>query len=132
MSFATARRDIEKRLTDNWITTAIAYENVPFKPVAGTPWVKLRILENTVNRINVGNPGIHRATGLIAVEIYTKLNEGSNTGRGYADTIAAIFRDQQFGGITCREANVTIPGEFDGWWQTNVTIGFFWDGRYTV
>lgn len=130
MSFSTARRDIEKRLDANWATTPVAFENVKFNPPNDSPWVKLRIFENSVNRINIGSPGFHRAQGTIIVEIYTLLGTGSNTGRSYADTIAAIFRDAQFNGITCREASVEIAGEINGWWQTNVSIPFFWDGVY--
>ena len=133
MSFATARRDIEGRLTANWATTSIAYDNVPFKtPSDSTSWVRLRIFEENVTRLNIGNPGTHRVSGLIVVEIFVPQGRGTQTVRGYADTIAAVFRDQQFSGITCREATPRSVGEYEGWWQYNVSVPFYWDGVYSV
>jgi len=133
MSFATARRDIELRLRDNWATTTIAYDNVAFETPAGdTAWVAVRVFEDTSARITIGNPGVHRQSGLIAIYIYVPQNTGTQVARGYADDIAAIFRDKQFNGITCREASVTNVGDFEQWYQVNVTIPFYWDGTYTT
>ena len=135
MSLATARRDIEKRLDANWATTVIAWDNVNFIPpdaAAGNSWIRLSILDGEAIRMNLGNPGIHRQTGLITIEIFAPLSEGTDTVRGYADTIASIFRDKQFNGITCREASPENLGENNGWYQMNINIPFFWDGTYTV
>ena len=131
MSFATARRDIEKRLSDNWATTKIGHDNVDFTPPNDDYWVKLRIFEDTANRMNIGTPGVHRVSGTIVVEINGPLNQGTQIIRGYADTIAAIFRDAQFNGITCREAVPANVGEVNGWYRYNVSIAFYYDGRYS-
>jgi len=132
MSFSTARRDIEQRLTDNWATTVIAYDNVDFDPPPNQYWVRLRIFEDTANRINIGTPGVHRIAGSIIVELFGPLNQGTQTIRSYADTISEIFRDQQFNGITCREAIPTNVGETGGWYKYDVSIPFFYDGRYST
>lgn len=134
MSYATVERDIEQRLTDNWATTVIDINpNVDFTPPAHeTSWIKLRIMNEDVNRKNIGNPGVHRVDGTIVINIYTALNEGSRTGMAHGDTLAALFRDKQFNGITCREATVKAAGQFEGRWQTNVLIPFYWDGYYTA
>lgn len=134
MSFSTVTRDIEARLVANWSTTAIDInENTDFDPPAyDVPYVKLRILEESTRRVNIGNPAVHRSVGTIAVQVFTPTNTGTRTGQGHAETIGAIFHDQQFNGITCREALVTDFGEYEGRWQTNVLIPFYWDGRHSV
>lgn len=134
MSFATVTRDIEARLAANWATTVIDMnENADFTPPGyDTPYVKLRILNESTERKNIGNPGLHRTMGTIAVNVFTPKNTGTRTGQGYAETIGALFRDQQFNGITCREAHVTDIGEYEGRWQTNVLIPFYWDALHSV
>ena len=135
MSLATARRDIEKRLNDNWALTRVAYENVPF-PIARSDesWVNCRIFEENATRRNVGNPGCHRVLGLIVLSIYVPTSTGTNEARDIADQLAALFRDKQFGGITCQEAVPRNQGELDGsgWYQYDLSIRFYWDGVYDV
>lgn len=131
MSFSTARRDIEKRLNDNWSTTEIAWDNVKFSPVNGTAWVACHIFEDTVNRINIGVPGQHRVTGTVVINIMLPEGGGTDIARQYGDTLAAIFRDAQFSGITFRETTLNNTGINEGWYQFNLVIPFYWDGIYT-
>ena len=135
MSFDTVRRDIEKRFDANWIVTKVSYDNIDFEPPnrkGKEYWVRLRIFEDAANRMNIGNPGIHRTSGTIIIELYAPLNVGTNTLRSYASDAATIFRDKQFNGITCQEAIPTNVGELDGWFIYNVSIPFYYDGRYAV
>jgi len=133
MSYSTVVRDIEQRLVDNWATTRIDINpNAPFKTSDGEEFVKLRVYNESSSRKTIGATGVHRQNGTIIIQIYTNLAEGTRKGIGYGDTLAALFRDQQFNGITCREALVEDIGEFEGRWQTNLVIPFYWDGTYSV
>lgn len=134
MSFSTVTRDIELRLAANWSTTVIdVNENADFTPPAyDTPYVKLRIMDESTNRVNIGNPGVHRSRGTIIVQVLTPLNTGTRTGEQYAEDIGAIFHDQQFNGITCREATDKDAGEYEGRWLTNVIVPFYWDAFHSV
>ena len=134
MSFSTVTRDIESRLVSNWATTVIDINtNADFTPPPyDTAYVKLRLFNEQTQRKNVGNPGLHRTMGTIIVQVFTPKNTGTRTGQEYAETIGAIFRDQQFSGITCREAHVEDVGEYEGRWQTNVIIPFYWDALHSV
>lgn len=132
MSLATARRDIEKRLADNWATTPIAFDNVNFTPPEDAAWIRLVIQDGDAFRVCVGNPGHHRQTGVIMLRIYVPLNGGTNTARQYADTLAALFRDVQFNGITCREASPINLGEVEGWYAYSINIPYFYDGVYAT
>lgn len=132
MSYATVERDIEQRLLDNWATTRIDVNpNVKFTPPGEQEdYIKLRIAHAEADRVNVGSPGCHRMSGTIIIQIFTVKGEGTRRGTGYGDTLASLFRDVTFNGITCREALVNDIGEFEGRWQTNLMIPFYWDGRY--
>ena len=138
MSLATARRDIESRIAANWATTPVVFDNAPYSPQAGQTWVRVQIFEEDVQRINIGNPGYHRVTGLIIMSIYVPIETGTQTARTYADTLAALFRDVQFNGITCREAvpatigEITAKGSETGWFQYDISVRFYWDGVYSV
>jgi len=132
MSFETVRRDITTRFATNWATTGIAWQNQKFTPPDGTAWVRFSVLEGDTGRINIGNPGHHRHVGMITVQIFVPHGTGTKTAREYAATIATIFRDQQFNGITCREASLAQVGEVENWYQMNLTIPFYWDGAYSV
>lgn len=132
MSYATVQRDIEKRLQDNWATTPIDINpNVKFTvPDYDQDYIKLRIQNDDADRRNIGAPGCHRVMGTIIIQIFINKNEGTRKSAAYGDTLAALFRDVTFNGITCREALVRDIGEFEGRWQTNLLIPFYWDGRY--
>lgn len=132
MSFATARRDIEKRLDSNWALTQIAYDNVPFTPPKDQSWVSLRIFEDDVRRVNIGNPGVHRVSGTISISLYAPENTGTKEIRENADLLADIFRDKQFNGITCREASLSTGILKDGWYMMILSIPFYWDGVYSA
>jgi len=132
MSLATARRDIEKRLADNWGTTAIAYDNVDFSPPQGAAWIRLALLDGDAFRVTIGNPGTHRQTGIILLMIFVPLSEGTHVVRQYADTLSALFRDVQFNGITCREASPVNVGAVEGWYQYHVNIPYFYDSVFTT
>ena len=132
MSLATARRDIEKRLQDNWGTTPIAVDDIPFSPPKESAWVRLRILDGDAFRVNIGQPGVHRQTGTIMLMIHTPVGTGSNTARQYADTLSELFRDITFNGITCRTPTPYNVGEVAGWYRFNVMIPYYYDGVYST
>lgn len=138
MSFATARRDIEKRLSANWATTPIAFDNAPYTPRDGQAWIRCQIFEEDTRRLNIGGPGHHRVVGLIILSIFVPVNTGTQTSRTYADSLAEIFRDQQFNGILCREAvpavigEVNLKGSETGWYQYDINVRFQWTGIYSV
>lgn len=134
MSFATVIRDIEARLVANWATTPIDINvNADFViPDYETAWIKLRVFNESTSRINVGNPGHHRTRGTIIVQMFTPLNSGTRTSMAYGDTLAEIWRDKQFNGITCQSVHVEEIGEFAGRWQTNLVVPFYWDAIHST
>lgn len=132
MGLSTVRRDIEKRVQDNWVTTRVQYENVKFtEPKTNENWARLRIFEESANRMNIGQPPRHRHTGLIILELYVPENTGTDEIRTMADTFSDLFREAAFNGIQCRAPNATPVGVINGWYRYNVTVPYFWEGIYS-
>jgi len=132
MSFATVRRDIEKRFDTNWATTVVKWDNVDFTPPKGNYWVDFSIRDGATNRKNIGAQGTFRHFGFISAQIYAPKGTGTQTIREHADSIASIFRDVKFNGITCQEAEVVNVGEQGPYYQMNLIVPFYWDGTYTA
>ncbi len=114
-AFNDERRAFEVRLADNFTALPIKYENVPFpQPVTG--WVDIIIISAGGGRISVGTTvKRHRYVGNVQINIYVPEDTGTAACRAHADTIDAIFRDQQFsdansGTITCRTP-AYVPGD---------------------
>lgn len=127
MSFESVRSAVAARLGTNWTTTPIAYENQPFTPPAAGGWVELTVLGgNGVTRGMAGDGSgmAVQDTGLIAINVYTPVGSGTKTGRGYADTLAALFEHKLFSGVTTYTATLTARGVVNGWHQLNLSIPF--------
>lgn len=130
--FASERAAIEKRMSDNWTTTPIVFDNVSHRPTDSN-YVVLTIQNAAAEQIEIKNTSPrHRYTGLISIEISTPQNTGSQTARTYADTIAAIFKNQSFsysdsGTIFCRTPNAQRSGVVEGRYQLNITVPYYRD-----
>lgn len=128
MSFADERAAIEARFAANWSSTRVKYENTQFEQPR-TAWVALYILNGEGKQISLGDDPLHRYAGVIMVQIHVPESSGTQTGRAYADTIAAIFRRQQFsngssGTITCRTPYISSIAGRDGWYQINLACPY--------
>jgi hypothetical protein len=132
MSFSTVQRDIELRLQANWATTTIDINpNVDFtQPEHDTAFIRLRVMNEPSRRVNIGQPACVRNFGMIAINIFVPLNTGNRTGLSYGDTLAELFREVQFNGITTRQPTVSDVGEYEGRYQVNMLVPFYWDSRF--
>jgi uncharacterized protein DUF4128 len=126
MSFANEAKAIEQRLATNWgTTTPIKNDNVNYSPVTGTAYIELQIHNAQGVRVTVGstNP-LYRYPGIISMNIFGPLNAGTRILKGYADSLADIFRGATFSGIICRTPKITRLGGVEGWFVYNVSIPF--------
>jgi len=125
MSFESTRSAIAARMATGWATTPIAWENRDFTPPTSGGWVELTVIGATGQTRGIAGTTIGvRDAGLIAINIYTPEGSGTATGRGYADTLAALFEHERFSGITTYAATLTTRGVVNGWHQLNLTIPF--------
>ena len=122
MSFANERTSIESRLNSNWTTTTIQWENVDFDTPNNAPWVRLSILNGDSDYRAIDSKKVH--LGLIVIQLFTPINTGTATAKGYVDALAAIFDDQSFDDAVCGVASMANVGTSDIWYQINITIPY--------
>ena len=129
--YEDANAAIESRFNTNWATaTPIKFDNVAYEPTAGTTYVELQIHWDKSKQVSLEKTPLHRAWGIISVNIYTALNTGTKTAEQKADTAATIFRNAKFSGITCKSPEVKRIGEVDGWFVYNMNVIFHFDKTY--
>jgi hypothetical protein len=122
MSWADERASIEARLSDNWSTTTIDWENVDFNTPNNAAWIRLSIINGASDYRVIQAKKQH--LGMIAIQVFTPINTGTALARSYCDTLAAIFDDQNFDDVVCGVASITNVGASDVWYQTNVSIPY--------
>lgn len=130
-TFQDIRESIESRFNTNWTTTAISWDNVSYTPDSETAFVRLMIEETDARQASMGTTPCHRFTGLIHIQVLVPVNTGTNTARGYADSISDIFRNANFDGIQCRTPRIERIGDIGEWWQASVIVEFWKDESLT-
>ena len=128
MSFADALTAIESRFYTLWSTSNadVTYGNVAFEPKDNRPWIRLTVQHGDTNRAAVW-PEYYRSTGVIFAQIFIPPNKGSKLALTLADQVSAIWRGQQFSGISCLSPSVNDVGVREGWYQVNVTCPYYRD-----
>lgn len=129
MSFADERQAVEKRLSDNWTTTSIAFENVPFSEPANGRYLSVHVLTGQGTQQDISTSPRHRYEGLIQVRVVVPANEGTELAKTYADTISALFRSVSFsagssGTILCRTPSIQSLGIQDGQFTVVISVPY--------
>lgn len=134
MSESAAQIAIENRFYTTFTGVAqtyIKFANVEFSPPDKTDWVELDVIISDSVRAEIGGDSpLHRAAGLISVNVNVPKGTGTVPGKAIAERAAAIFRDASFSGITCHSPAITNVGEVDQWYVINMTVPFYRDTNY--
>jgi len=117
---------VESRFATNFTVCSVKFSNVNFTPIPREAWVEIRVVIADSIKAEIGG-GLHRNAGIISVNVYEPVNTGTAAGKEKADLAAAVFRGQQFSGITCRSPRITEVGEIDEWYVINMSCPFFRD-----
>jgi len=123
MGWASERQVIENVISTGWISTPVAWDNVPLDPPPESNWIRVNILDGDAQRITL-NQRYHRFTGIVLISVFTIVGQGSNAARNNADTIAALFRDLQISGILFRSPTITNVGISGAYYQINLSVPF--------
>lgn len=115
MSFADERQALESYFSDNWETTSVKYQNVPFDQPKNTAWVSFAILPGQGEQKDLADAPLYRYAGVIQVDIFVPVRVGTESLRDLADEVAELFRNQQIesgnsGVITCRLPGLQMVG----------------------
>ena len=142
MSYADERQAIETRFATAWTAgsnTTVKYENQKWEePKGNNDYVALFIENLRADQIELRETALHRHTGMIYVNIYTKKFTGTGSARILGDEIAVIFRRATFdsgspktGTIICYSPHYEIVGEEQGRFVSRVSVPFYRDTSFT-
>lgn len=106
MSILKISAAFEKRLATIPTNISTAHENIPFTPVTGTPFQRVRLLPATPENPTLGD-AYYREVGFFEIVLFYPLNTGRNLAQTKAEQIKAYFPR----GLNISEAgiNVVVP-----------------------
>ncbi len=135
MASSSAATAIAARLKAQWSHATVPIlapddlDNPPTNPPAA--FVVLEMAGAVSDRITIGAPGnnVFRETGafLVHVHVPDALTDRAAVARGYADEIAAMFRSQQFAGVTCH-GHIALAEDTAAnglYWGLSISIEYF-------
>ena len=133
MSLASTITTLNAHFASGWgSTTPVAYDNVAFDVDLHPEFVSFSVSFGSQEQKSTGSPGhnFYRQKGIVSVRIFTPLDRGAKRGMQLADQISALFRTKTISGITFKSPSTTVVGQFDGSYQVNIAISFFYDETF--
>ena len=130
MSIASVRTALEAKLNAMTPTLAIAWQNVGYTPVTGTPYQAAYLMPATPENPTVGDT-FYREQGIFQVSLFYPLLEGTGAVDARAELIRAAFprgESMTSGGVTVRISRTPEVGQGrrDGdRWHVPVKIRWF-------
>lgn len=85
------RAALETKLSTTAGLPSIAYENVPFNPTTGTPFLKTQFIPTLRRPAVRGLNPQQRYQGVFSVTVYTPEGNGPGSAEGYVNTIVDAF-----------------------------------------
>ncbi|HZY67758.1 MAG TPA: phage tail terminator-like protein, partial [Devosia sp.] len=85
---------VRNRLEANWTHTDVFDENSEGStPADGSPYLDVQFPFSTNERVTFGDPGnnVYREEGAFRLLLNVQRGSGGNTGRQWADELAALF-----------------------------------------
>lgn len=126
------KETLELEFKNNWLTTDISWPNAPIDLTSDEDeFVRFSIVWFGSTNVTFGTTNT-RKSGQIGIQIFVKRDVGSKKATRYADQIAAIFENKQFGQIFTYAADLTEVGEGIrrikdveyGYYQLNLSVPF--------
>ena len=90
MSISSVRTALETKLNAMTPKISLAWQNVPFTPVTGTPYAACYLMPATPENPTLGD-GYYREQGILQVSLFYPLQAGPQTAEIRADLIRATF-----------------------------------------
>lgn len=108
--------------------TPIAWENVPYSPQSGIPWVRFSVRPGKSSQVTIGSPGrnMFRYPGIVDVQIFTPKHSGISQATRLSDKVIKIFHELVLDGFIFSEGYlIVVPASTDdAWCQVNVIVEY--------
>ena len=110
-TYNTIRTRFNTQMVANNPTVKISWPNTNFKIPNGS-WVDFSIQDGAAIQNSTGaSTNNFRHVGIVMISCYAATGDGDKTAITLADSVAAIFRAWQSGGITFRAPNISVVGQ---------------------
>jgi len=144
MSYDEERKLITQHFVTKWeagSNTKIRRENDSWdaeESVKGeNSWVSITIVTGPGDQIELRENALHRYTGSVIIQIFTKMGVGSGLSGRLADEVITIFRREtlKIGNASIRflrPPTLVKVGDAEGWFQVNVAAPFIRDSYHAL
>lgn len=124
------RSALEQRLASTSGLPAIAWENVPYSPTTGTPYLKPQFIPVTRRQAAMATTPPHYYRGIFRVLCYQPEGQGPGASQNLVDTLIDRFEtttDITSNGITVSIEGVQQESSYinSPWYVTPVTVSWF-------
>lgn len=138
-STANASKQLLDRLLANlptgYAANTVELPNITFTKPASSKWLRATIIIQDVNNVQAGGLWL-RYDGLFVVDVFYALGDGTINPLADAESIAATYQNQKFGGVNCQEALILDIGEEKikkgkketCWYHVQVEVDFYYEG----
>lgn len=133
MPAAAVQSAIAARLAGSWTTTPIRDLNVMGEaPDDGSPFVEVQYPVANENQITVGSPGanVFRESGAFRIILFVRRGVGVQEGLGWMDTLRALFRGQNFSGVTTYAPSppaLDDRNDDGNYWILSTSVPYYFD-----
>jgi len=131
MSLSTQRLEAETFYIDAmallYPSIPITGENADFNPPEQAPWVRISMGPADQVKTCIGSNDNYRTEGLIALQVFTPLSEGSLEESTLMDVTLKLFREatpNDLPSITILGSQITFSGQDEGFYQLNAFIEY--------
>lgn len=125
--------NIESALRKAWrdggffTDTRTAYDNVAFEPQANTPWSRVTVLPAQPEVTSLGGNGYDEHNGVLQIDLFYPLNQGTGAVHAKADDICALFKAGarfSYGGdtVVIRSSGRKNGRKDGGWFKVTVSV----------
>ena len=131
--FEDIRALVEGKISTDWTTTPIDYENVPESPAlrvakeGGSPWIRVTIRNGTGALISMADTKVYRTPALVIISVFTAQKTGTRLNHQYNSALADIWRGYFIPNVSFKTPSEETTGESGQWFQINLSIPFHWD-----
>lgn len=131
-STANAHLQLITRLLDNlptgYTADKVKTPNYSFTTPSNEKWLRATPIEQDLTNVQAGQDPWQRKDGLFVVDIFYPKDANSTDNLSDAEEIQSLFNNKEFNGVKTQEALITMPGEEESWFLTQVSIDYYYEG----
>ena len=106
---------IEQRLRAAFPTTGILFPNVPFTPVAGTPFLRCHVVWGASMQSTMRQTQRNLNIGVLFVDVSVPQGEGGGRQRRLGEQVRAVFNRKEFASVRCDAATGLVAHREETW-----------------